>query len=322
MYHPLKIGQLHLDGNIFLAPVAGWTERVFRSLCVEQGANFCFTELISSEALVRCAANAEYLLRKADNEKHYAIQLFGTKPEIMACAARIILKYKPSLIDINAGCPVPKVTKTGAGSALMKDPVRLGQIVKAVMNVSAGVPVSVKIRSGWDAFSLNYEECALAAVEAGASMITLHPRTKTQGYEGKSEWKYIANLASRLSVPVAGSGDLWTPEDAKSMLESTGCAAIMFARGAMGNPFIFSETYALLMTKTYNMPSASDRMKTAFRHLELLARDIGETKAALEMRKVFCAYTKGITHGAALRNALVRAGSIAEYYNILNVLCR
>jgi nifR3 family TIM-barrel protein len=241
-------------------------------------------------------------------------------------AALLLAPYGPEAVDVNAGCPVPKVTKTGAGSALMLDPARLGRVVEAVVKASReslGVPVTVKIRSGWDAQSVNYAECARIAVEAGAAMVSLHPRTRAQGYGGKSDWSCIADLVSRLDVPVAGSGDLYTPEDAARMFRETGCAALMFARGAMGNPFIFRLTKEYLRTGSWTPPGYPERFAAAFRQLKLRAGDIGEDAACREMRKTFCAYTKsigggsGLEGGARLRNELVHAGTIACYREIL-----
>jgi nifR3 family TIM-barrel protein len=220
-------------------------------------------------------------------------------------------------VDINCGCPVPKVVKTGAGSALMRSPEKLGRVVEAVVRASkealGGVPVTVKLRSGWDAASLNYRDCGRAAVESGAALVGLHPRTRTQGYAGKSDWSHIADLVSRLGVPVAGSGDLFSPEDAERMLQETRCAAVMFARGALGNPFIFSAAKALLSGSVWQAPTPEERLETAFRQLSLLARDRGEVHACREMRKQFCAYTKGVSGGAALRNRLIHADTIGEY---------
>jgi nifR3 family TIM-barrel protein len=337
LYRPVRIGSLELPGNLFLAPVAGYTDRAFRSLCVEQGACFSFTELVSAEALFRNHGryglgelddNAVYevstaanLVRRAANEKRYAIQLFGGESESIYKAAVLLAPLKPDALDINAGCPVPKVVKNGAGSALMRDPSKLGGIIEAAVRASreslGGIPVTVKIRSGWDSKTINYGECAWIAVEAGASMITLHPRTRAQNYGGKSDWSHIADLVTRVNVPVTGSGDLYTPEDARQMLEETGCAAIMFARGAQGNPFIFSATRSLLETGAWESSSFTSRIDAAMRHLEMLAADIGERTACLEMRKQFCAYTKGITGGAALREKVVHASTIAEYKEII-----
>ena len=334
LYRPITIGSLQLEGNLFISPVAGYSGRSFRSLCVEQGANFSFTELVSAEALYRNPGHyglasdnkkavpaAISLVGRAPNERHYAVQLFGGEPEAIYKAALALAPLKPSAVDINAGCPVPKVVKNGAGSALMKDPPRLGRIlaeaVRASRDALGSVPVTVKIRSGWDSSSINYAECARIAVEAGAAMVSLHPRTRSQDYGGKSDWTCITDLVSRLSVPVTGSGDLYTPEDAERMLRETGCAAVMFARGAMGNPFIFSATRSLLETGTWEPAPLPARMAAAFRHLELLAEDIGERTACLEMRKQFCAYTKGLKGGSVVREQAVHAQTIEDYRKIL-----
>jgi nifR3 family TIM-barrel protein len=342
LYRPVTIGSLVLDGNLFLAPVAGYSDRAFRGLCVEQGADFTCTELISAEALYRqprrygldgdraaAVPSALSLVSRAKNERRYAIQLFGADPETIYRAAVLLAPLRPDALDINSGCPVPKVVKTGAGSALMKNPANLGRVVEAAVRASrqalGGVPVTVKIRSGWDSASINYAVCARIAVEAGAAMVSLHPRTRSQNYGGTSDWSCIANLAALLAVPVTGSGDLYTPEDAERMLRETGCAAVMFARGAMGNPFIFSATRSLLETGAWKPAPDRERIAAAFRHLELLAAGIGERAACLEMRKQFCAYTKisgsgtgGMAGGAALRNALVHAETIDEYRNIFS----
>jgi nifR3 family TIM-barrel protein len=365
LYRPITIGSLELPGNLFLAPVAGYSDRAFRTLCVEQGADFTFTELISAEALYRVPGRyglggsagaavpsgatvpsgttvpaAVSLVSRAANERRYAIQLFGGEAEAVYKAAVLLAPLRPDALDINSGCPVLKVVKNGAGSALMKNPANLGRVVEAAVRASreclGNIPVTIKMRSGWDHSSLNYAECARIAVEAGAAMVSLHPRTRSQDYGGKSDWSLIADLVSRLPVPVTGSGDLYTPEDAERMLRETGCAAVMFARGAMGNPFIFSAARSLLadggiargQAPAAPSPGAqgepvpfSARIAVALRHLELLAADIGEHTACLEMRKQFCAYTRvrgGITgHGLrALRNAVVHAETLDEYRRI------
>ena len=352
LYRPVKIGSLELPGNLFLAPVAGYTDRAFRSICSEEGACFSFTELVSAEALYRSPGryglplpfsapensrgsgnkpeknSSANLIKRGAGEKRYAIQLFAADSGSIYKAASLLGPMKPDAIDINSGCPVPKVVKNGAGSALMKNPANLGKVVEAAVRASreslGGLPVTIKIRSGWDSSSLNYAECAKIAVEAGASMITLHPRTRAQNYSGRSDWSHIADLASRLSVPVAGSGDLASPEDARRMLCETGCAAVMFARGSMGNPFIFSAARSLLENDAWEPAPFSARITAFMRHLEMLSADIGERTACLEMRKQFCAYTKGIAGGAALREKAVGAAkasgaqTVEEYRRILN----
>jgi nifR3 family TIM-barrel protein len=331
LYRSVKIGPLSLPGNLFLAPVAGYSDRAFRALCVEQGADFTCTELASAEALVRGPVDPGLtrtgaLLRRGRGEARYAIQLFGAHPDVMYRAALRLASFHPEAVDINCGCPVPKVVKAGAGSALMRNPVILGRVVEAVVRASAealgNVPVTVKMRSGWDSASVNYREAAVAAQDAGAAMVALHPRTRAQGYGGKSDWSHIGDLVSRLKIPVAGSGDLFTPEDAERMLRETNCAALMFARGAMGNPFIFAEARALLRNEPAVPPLPGERLAAAFRHLLMLAEDLGEKTACLEMRKQFCAYTRpgsgpGIPGGSRLRECFTRAASIADYRAVI-----
>jgi nifR3 family TIM-barrel protein len=323
LYRPLAIGSLALRGNLFLAPVAGYSDRAFRSVCIDRGADFTCTEMVSSEALTRNRERTEPLLTRAENETRYAVQIFGAVPDVMYRAALLLAPWHPDAVDINCGCPVPKVVKTGAGSALMRRPETLGRIVEGVVKASRealdNAPVTVKLRSGWDAASQNYRDCARIAVEAGAALVGLHPRTRAQGYAGTSDWTHIADLASRLPVPVAGSGDLFSPEDAGRMLRETGCAAVMFARGALGNPFVFAAAKAFLRDEDWREPGPQEKLETAFRQLNLLTRDLGERNACREMRKHFCAYPKGTKNGAALRNRLVHADTIEEYRLIIGI---
>ena len=322
LYHPVKIGSIELNGNLFLAPVAGYSDRSFRSICIAKGASFTYTEMVSAEALTRNNLKTEVLMRRADNEKVYSVQIFGGEPERMADAAQIVLeKTNCECIDINCGCPVPKIVKTGAGSFLTQNPSQLGKIAKAVVDsVKGRCAVTVKIRSGWDESSITYKEAAAEALNAGVQAITMHPRTKAQGYEGKSDWNKLKELVRLVDgqVPVFGSGDLFTPEDAKRMLEETGLDGVMFARGAMGNPFIFTKTIQLLTTGSYEEIPVSERLKTAFNELIMLAADTNELNACMEMRKRFCAYSKGISGGSELRQRTVHASSIEEYHSIFD----
>ena len=336
LYHPVSIGNINLKGNLFLAPVAGYSDSAFRSVCIENGACFTYTEMVSAEALVRKNLKTEILMRRACNESAYAVQIFGGEPEVMAEAAQIVLeKTHCECIDINCGCPVPKIVKTGAGSALTRDPDRLFKVVEAVVGACKSVvpepvegpspgptPVTVKIRSGWEQKQITWREAAQAALDAGAAAITIHPRTKAQGYEGHSDWSIMAELVQMVAgrVPVFGSGDLFKPEDAKKMLEETGVDAVMFARGAMGNPFIFRDTTSLLTTGTYEPVPAQVRIQTGFAELERLAAETSEQHACLEMRKRFHAYSKGIPNGGPLRKAIVQAATIEDYHKIFDGL--
>ena len=327
LYHPVKIGNIELKGNLFLAPVAGYSDAAFRSVCIENGACFTYTEMVSAEALVRKNQKTEILMKRAYNEAAYAVQIFGPEPDVMSEAARIVLeKTHCECIDINCGCPVPKIVKTGAGSALTRDPERLYKVAKAVVDAAGGsptnggVPVTVKIRSGWEQKMMTWREAAQAALDAGVSAITIHPRTKAQGYEGHSDWSIMQQLVEMVDgrIPVFGSGDLFKPEDAKKMLEETGADGVMFARGAMGNPFIFKDATALLKNGTYEPVPADIRVKTGFAELERLVQETSEQHACLEMRKRFAAYSKGIQNGAALRAQIVHASTVQDYHNIFD----
>ena len=327
LYHPVKIGNVELKGNLFLAPVAGYSDAAFRSVCIENGACFTYTEMVSAEALVRKNLKTEILMRRACNEKAYSVQIFGGEPEIMSEAANIVLeKTGCEVIDINCGCPVPKIIKTGAGSALTRDPDRLFKVASAVVAAAGGrpenggVPVTVKIRSGWESKQMTWKAAAEAALDAGVSAITIHPRTRAQGYEGHSDWGIMKELVELVAgrVPVFGSGDLFKPEDAKMMLAQTGADAVMFARGAMGNPFIFRDATDLLTKGSYEPIPPEERVKTGFAELERLVAETSEQHACLEMRKRFAAYSKGISGGAALRAQIVHAASVQDYKDIFS----
>lgn len=322
LYHPVKIGNVSLKGNLFLAPVAGYSDSAFRSVCIENGACFTYTEMVSAEALVRKNLKTEILMHRAYNEKAYAVQIFGGEEDIMAQAARIVIeKTNCEVIDINCGCPVPKIIKTGAGSALTRDPDRLFKIAKAVVQ-AVDVPVTVKIRSGWEQKQITWKEAAQAALEAGVSAITIHPRTRAQGYEGHSDWEIMKELVDFVGgkIPVFGSGDLFKPEDARKMLEQTGADAVMFARGAMGNPFIFRDAVQLLTEGKYTPVPTEERIKTGFSELKRLVEETSEQHACLEMRKRFSAYSKGIEGGAAIRAKIVHASTVQDYIDIFSFI--
>ena len=326
LYHRVKIGSLELPGNLFLAPIAGYSDRAFRSLCVENGAAFCTTEMVSAEALTRGSDKTEALMARSPVEKAYAVQIFGGEGDVMARAADLVLSRTDcECIDINGGCPVPKIVKCGAGSMLTKEPDRLYAIVSSVKKASleytknhpqrGNVPVTVKIRSGWDASHLTWKEAAEAAISAGADAITIHARTRAQGYEGFADWNIQRQLVEFVNgrIPVFGSGDANTPESAKKMLEETGVDGVMFARGAMGDPFLFRRTKQYLTEGRYDSESLYDRLSAGFRELDLNIEDKGEKQACLQMRKKFCAYSSGIRGGAKLRQQIVGASTRDEF---------
>lgn len=316
----MKIGNLELEGNIFLAPLAGYTDRIFRSICLRNGADLSYTEMVSSEGIFRNSENTLDLMKRAENEKHLAVQLFMPDADTAYRCVENLLKFKPDLIDINCGCPVPKVTKTGAGSALMKNPAEMGKIVKILVE-NTGLPVTVKMRTGWSSDSLNYLECAESVFENGASAVCMHARTKTQLYTPFAHWEYLKDLKAHFSDKVIiGSGDLFSASDGVRMLEETGVDAIAFARGAIGNPFIFAQTKALLAGKEMPVISTQLKVKTIVEQLEGLSLIMGEERACREMRKHVCAYLKGIPNINKIRNAVSTASTCTEYLQYLDQL--
>lgn len=330
LYHPVDIGPLHIEGNLFLAPIAGYSDRAFRSLCIDCGASFCTTEMVSAEALTRGNIKTADLMARAPNEKKYAVQIFGGNAEVMAAAAKIVLeKTTCESIDINGGCPVPKIVKSGAGSMLTKEPERLFSIVKAVKESSinytkehperGNVPVTIKIRSGWDSEHITWKENLEAAIEAGADALTIHARTRAQGYAGKADWQLQAELVEQAKkrIPVFGSGDAFTPETAEQMLKETACDGVMFARGAMGDPFLFRRTIQYLTQGNYIEETVAERIAAGFKELAINMDQFGEKSACLQMRKKFCAYSSGIRGGSQIRARLVRAETEEDYRNIL-----
>jgi nifR3 family TIM-barrel protein len=302
--------------------MAGYTDAAFRSVCVRHGAPMCFTEMVSADALSRNNATTLRLLTRAANERLIGFQIFASSAATAAAAVRRIAPMAPTIIDLNCGCSVPKVLKTGCGAALIRNPHLLGSIVSA-MRAETDAPVTVKLRSGWDEGSINYLACAKEAVKAGASLVTLHARTRAQGFDGKARLEHIQKLKEQCPVPLFGSGDLFTPQDCRRMIMTTGCDGVMIARGSLGNPFIFKQTEALLRAQgPWPLISAGTRLQAALEHLKLLSSSVGESKACRDMRKHFVAYTKGMERGAVIRQSVVNAESIAEYEEIVESYLR
>jgi nifR3 family TIM-barrel protein len=313
----LTIGTLDLAGNLLLAPMAGITNLPMRLLAREQGAALCFTEMVSVNGLVRDGEKSFALMRSCAEDRPLGLQLFGDSPDFLAEGARLAEGYG-DLIDINMGCPVRKVVGSGSGSALLQDPERVRAIIAAVRKATS-LPLTVKIRSGWGADSMNFELIGRIAQDEGADAITLHPRTRSQMFEGRADWRHIAALKRSVAIPVIGSGDLFTPEDVLAMFETTGCDGVMIARGALGNPWIFREALALLNGSEKAVPGPAERYAVASRHLTLFVESAGERVAVREMRKHLCWYARGV-HGAAQFRAKVnrqetRAGLEKEMYD-------
>ncbi len=322
LFHSVKIKNVSLPGNIFLAPLAGFTDPAFREVCIMHGASLTYSEMISAEALARGSEKTIRLMKRTPHEQFFAIQIFLPDSNTAERALPELLKAKPSIIDINCGCPVPKVVKTGCGSALMKNPRKIEQIVR-VLSESTDIPITVKIRSGWDNTSINFLETASAAESGGAGGIAMHPRTRTQGYSGKADWNLLKELKKKSGIPVIGSGNLFTPEDVQRMIKETGVDGVMIARGAIGNPFIFQQTKNLLAGENiHEGPSLKERFDTALLHLEKCIADKGEYAACREMRKHMGSYTKGLPGGASLRKKIVQASTYAEYEEIFLAFLR
>lgn len=317
LHRPVRVGSYQTRGNLFLAPVAGYSDAAFRSVCADAGCDLAFTEMVSSEALTRGHLKTEVLLSREDNEPEYAVQLFGANPEVMAHAASIVAKrWRPAIIDINCGCPVPKIVKTGAGSALMRDPDRIRQIVQAITE-AVPTPVTVKIRLGWDSDSINYIEAASAAIRGGASAVTLHARTREQGYAGTADRPAFYTLAAAIDVPVFASGDLFSAEAAVDILsggrDGARVAGVMFARGAMGDPFIFTKARAALLGEPEPRITVADRIAAARKHLAISMRSYGEHVACVEFRKQACSWLKGTPGRAELRRLAVSCTTASDY---------
>jgi tRNA-dihydrouridine synthase B len=309
---------LTIPGNLFLAPIAGYSDAAFRSICVTWGAYLCYTEMVSAAGVVRNSSKTLDLLKRAENERFLAVQLFGSDEGSVAKAVRLLEPHNPSLYDLNCGCSVPKVLKSGAGAALLREPKKILAMVRAMCQ-ETDIPVSVKLRSGWDQNSINILDTAAAAEQGGAVLICLHPRTRSQGFAGTAQLSHLRQLKKQSNAAVIGSGDLFTPEDAAVMLRETGCDGVMFARGALGNPYIFTETKELLEGKIPTpAPTAQRKLHTALQQLELAVAFKGEHKACKDMRKHFCYYSKGVPGGARLRAQVVRAETVQDYKRLFS----
>ncbi|NLJ40673.1 MAG: tRNA dihydrouridine synthase DusB [Clostridiales bacterium] len=308
----LVIGNLVLKNRIFLAPMAGITDLPFRLICREYNCGLVYTEMVSAMGMYYENKKTEELLSVHPDERPIGVQIFGTEPEIMALTAKKISSQKVDLIDINMGCPAPKIVKNGQGCALMKDPQKVGAIVKAVV-ASSLKPVTVKIRKGWDDHSINAAEIARIAENEGAAAITVHGRTRDQFYSGNADWSIIKKIKESVNIPVIGNGDIFTPQDAKRMFEYTGCDAIMVARGARGNPWIFRDiTHFLDTGGILPRPSVFQKIDTVLKQLDLAVQFKGEKLGILEMRKHLAWYLKGMRNVNVLKDMINKLDDVSQ----------
>ncbi|PYG88212.1 nifR3 family TIM-barrel protein [Ruminiclostridium sufflavum DSM 19573] len=313
----MKIGSAELENRIFLAPMAGVTDMPFRVLCKEQGCGLVFTEMVSAKGMHYNDDKSTKLTLLDEKEKPGAVQIFGSEPEIMAEVAEKLDRSDAGIIDINMGCPAPKITKNGEGSALMKKPELVAKIVKAVSGATKK-PVTVKIRKGWDDSLANAVEIAGIAEENGACAVTVHGRTREQYYSGKADWDIIKQVKRAVSIPVIGNGDVTGPEAAKRLFEETGCDAVMVGRGAQGNPWIFNQINKYLEEGIIiPAPTAEQKIQTIIRHMNMLIEYKGERTGILEMRSHIAWYIKGLRDAAYTKQKLFKLTNKEEIFNLL-----
>ncbi|WP_366923308.1 tRNA dihydrouridine synthase DusB [Metallumcola ferriviriculae] len=305
------------NNSVIAAPMAGVTDKTYRVLAKEAGCGLVVTEMVSAKALVYNNQRTFKLVEIAGEKPPIAVQLFGSDPVAMAEAAVIIQGLGADMVDINMGCPTPKIVRSGEGSALMKTPLLAKRIVASVSH-AVTIPVSVKIRAGWDKDNVNAPSFAAAMVDAGAAMVTVHGRTREQFYSGKASWEVIKEVKNSVPVPVVGNGDIWAPADAARMLAVTGCDGVMVGRGALGNPWIFNRITKFLITgEMVPPPTAEEKINMALRHLDMMVDAKGQYTAVREMRKHVAWYIKGLWNATKIREIVNKQQDVMSLKRVL-----
>ena len=317
----MQLGTTHINGISALAPMAGVADRAMRELCVGFGAAWCVSEMVSAKGLVLGDRESARLLEVSGAERPMAVQLFGSEPEIMHRAVKMAAEHSPEAIDINMGCPAPKITSGGAGSAMMKTPALCGEVTAAAVEAAGGIPVTVKMRTGWDEENKNFLEVAHLCEKAGCAAITLHARTRQRMYAPPAEWERIAELKREVSVPVIGNGDVASGDDAVRMLRQTGCDMVMVGRAALGDPWIFERISAAVEGRPEPpLPPIAERMQTMRRHIGMLCEYKGEYVGMREARRHCAWYMRSMRGAAKLRTMCVKLEKPSDLDELIAVV--